>query len=634
MKSKFKFVSLFLILVMVLGMFSGCSNKSEETDRSGVDTLDNSSQQAEVLPQTHGGTFKLDGEPLKDDEKVLTTLINADPPPAFNGNPFDVAGLNWSIQPLMFDYLCFFSPYEEQKFTTSLLENYSFEDKVLTMKLKDNLKWSDGSPLTADDILTNFYMYVGRSTVWKYAEKIEKVDDLTVKIEYVSESPLVLNITFVQPIMTPAKVYKEWADQYKEIAETGRVLNEKTNTYAYTEEANKKLGEINNSVLEFKPDPEDVICSGPYVIDGGTTSEILFKANEHFRKDLLVKKVRGLRPGEMTAFATALLEEQYTMENGGLSPDMSAQIDKKFADSMRKVFVPELAQIGYSFNVNKYPLDIPEVRKAICTAVDHKTLVSIAEPGSFLGDTKNTGLLPSLHDSYTKEGFTDTLTDYSYNPQKAEEYLTSIGWEKVNGKWANEKGEVVKITLATINSWPSFMLTGEAMATMLTEFGFDIDFKPMEFGVWNDHTKGDDKMISCMFLAGAATYAHPWESYNDYYITSVRTGWKPLEAGEDRIVTAPTSNKEYNVSEMLNELFNETNGDRINEITQELMTLTNDVCAYMSLIEKAAPLRVHDNNLSLAETSNDKMQKNYYYYGNINNMYAKMINDDEVYFVK
>ena len=166
-----------------------------------------------------------------------------------------------------------------------------------TMTLKEGLLWSDGTPLTADDVLTNYLVNVGKSTVWTYAESIEKVDDLTIKIEYVKESPLLLNIAFALPIMSPTANYGEFAMKYKDIAENMRVLDEQTGAYKYTEEGNTKLAEVNNEMLAYKPDATDVICSGPYTLTNATTSEVMFVKNDNYRLDVPVEKVRGLRAG-------------------------------------------------------------------------------------------------------------------------------------------------------------------------------------------------------------------------------------------------------------------------------------------------------------------------------------------------
>jgi peptide/nickel transport system substrate-binding protein len=114
----------------------------------------------------------------------------------------------------------------------------------------------------------------------------------------------------------------------------------------------------------------------------------------------------------------------------------------------------------------------------------------------------------------------------------------------------------------------------------------------------------------------------------------VRAGWPEVKPGEDRILVAPSTGKEYNITNMLNELYTETDPEKTKKLTEEFMILANDLCGYIPVIEKAAPLRIYDTKLSLADTKLNTVQQNYYYFGNINTIIAKLLLDDQIYFVK
>lgn len=631
MKNTKRVVALLLAAIMILGVLAGCAKQDSEQK--------NPEQTAAPTVQPYLGSVDndlvmgIEGE--VDKTKTLTTFIATDSPAAFNGNPFDeTAGITWSMQPLVYDYLAAYAPMPEPTYRNYLMESYTFENKVMTIKLIPDAKWSDGSALDADDVLTNFYCDVMSSSLWSNMEKIEKIDNLTIRLTFVKESSLILNQVIRNPIRTPDEIYGKWAEQFKEAAETMRYLDEATMTYKFTDEGNERVVEIKQDLLNFKPDPKDVVCSGPYVIEKYNTSEVLFVANPEYRKEMLISTIRGLRPGDSQAYATALLANEYTIENGGLNADMSAQIDAKYADSMRKIYVPELSQIGYSLNTQVYPLNILEVRKAIAMAVDRNSLLAVAEPGSFNGSIYNAGLLPSLVDSYVEEGFVDTLTKYEYAPDEAAALLESIGWTKKGNMWVDENGQSPAITIATIGSWPSFMMTGEAMSQMLSDFGLNIEFKPMEFGVWNDFTKSEEKMICCTFIGGASSYAHPWESFNDLFVSNSRTGWEKLQTGQDRIFIDPVDGVEYNVSETLQKMFATSDREELKSMTQDMMKLANDLCGYISVLEKGAPIRIYDPKLHMPDAEMNALQASYLYYGNLNNMVVKMLQEDEIYFTK
>lgn len=135
------------------------------------------------------------------------------------------------------------------------------------MKLLPDLKWSDGSALNADDLMTQYYCSVGRGTIWNYIEKIEKLDDLSVRITFCTESPLVLNISLYVAIMTPDEIYGEYAEKYKAIAENGRAYDQTANMYKMTEDGSAQLATLNEELLSYKPAPNEAVFSGQYIID-------------------------------------------------------------------------------------------------------------------------------------------------------------------------------------------------------------------------------------------------------------------------------------------------------------------------------------------------------------------------------
>ncbi|HWI62084.1 MAG TPA: ABC transporter substrate-binding protein [Symbiobacteriaceae bacterium] len=587
-------------------------------------------------PETNLKSMKLTGD--VDSSKTLTTLVNIEPPPAFHGNVTDdVAGLNWSVQPLLFEPLADYSPMPTKEFKPAALESYKLDGNKLTMVLRSGLKWSDGSALTVDDVLTGLYIGARSGTLWQVMAKLERTNDKTITIEFVNNSPLNLALVLNSYISTPKKTYGAFADEYKAYVEKYRVYDQATKRYKNDPKGDETLKAITAKLNAYKPDPlKDVLFSGPYVLTGVTSSEALFEVNKNYRLQPKVSKVRGLRSAGTEAFSTAVLQNQYTVENGGLSPEMTKEVEKKFKDTLRTIYIPEFSQMGFMFNLQKAPFNNPDVRKAFAYMVDRDTLIKVAEPGSFVSDVHATGMLPSLIPNFTSKGFVDKLPNYKYDPAKAEKLLTSIGWKKVNGKWANEKGEVVKIEISTIGSWPSLMYPSEAYSTMLKEAGFEVEFKPMEFAAFVKYMNDGAHQIANYFVPSMSTYQHPWEVFNATFTGAyaTRMNLPAVPAGQDRVMKAPTGGKEYNVTQMLSKLYESTSQDEVVKLTEDFMTLTSDLVHFIPLIEKTAPFRVYDTKLSLPEGKVGEPQTSFYYYGNLNVSLSKMLRGEQLFFVK
>ncbi|MEE2753455.1 MAG: ABC transporter substrate-binding protein [Candidatus Latescibacterota bacterium] len=110
----------------------------------------------------------------------------------------------------------------------SLAENHTYEDegRVAIFKIREGVKWSDGHPLTVDDILFWYYdLQLDENardgalppTVWVVDDKpikMEKVDDTTLRIE--SPYPLgrVLNAFTGTGVALPKHFFKKWHPRY------------------------------------------------------------------------------------------------------------------------------------------------------------------------------------------------------------------------------------------------------------------------------------------------------------------------------------------------------------------------------------------------------------------------------------
>src|SRR5207247_8595855 len=73
----------------------------------------------------------------------------------------------------------------EAKWSYWLAESSSLSGNVFSVKLRPNIKWSDGAAFSSKDVGTTFT--VGRMDslpIWNYIEKVEADGDLRVKLTY------------------------------------------------------------------------------------------------------------------------------------------------------------------------------------------------------------------------------------------------------------------------------------------------------------------------------------------------------------------------------------------------------------------------------------------------------------------
>lgn len=85
---------------------------------------------------------------------------------------------------------------------------------------------------------------------------------------------------------------------------------------------------------------------------------------------------------------------------------------------------------------------------------------------------------------------------------------------------------------------------------------------------------------------------------------------------------------------MLRKMFTTYDDAELKDLTQQLMKLSNDLCGFISVLEKGAPVRIYDPKLHLPEAEMNALQTSYYYFGDLNVMLAKMLHDNQIYFTK
>jgi len=528
--------------------------------------------------------------------------INAifDPPPAINGNPWAPPGLN-NLGDLVYDRLFDCVPNVKEnktEYIPMLAQSFEEEGTKLTIHLRQGVKWSDGTPFTSKDVLSTYYLgFMAGWPMWKYVDKIETPDDYTVIINWRKAGSVMAPMAFANLIQGPYHVYGKWADQLAP-------LTEKRDEDGNVDQAtNDKIAAIREDLYKFKPAVTEIVGNGPYVIENLTASEAILKKNPYgwATDKLKIDQVRAIRDTTTEAFVSNIMSGAYDLDVGGVAPDVLKQLEQKFPD-MKIIWSPEYSQPSMQFNVSKYPLDNPAVRKAIAYAIDRKALLAVAEPGTQMPDTYCSGLTPTIRDSWLDKDTLNKLENYDYNPSKAEELLKSIGWSKgSDGFWRDSKVQLVQLEVAAMNSWAIFFMCGDAIANQLNQFGLKTEYKAMEISAYWDYIDRGQAMMSFDFRPGGLSYAgQPWEFYRSIYADgAVRMGLKaPTASGDPKVNIKLSSGETVDPILLLNQLFYATDKDEQTQITAKLAQATNEFVPIMPIGEKTAPIKIHNTKLS------------------------------------
>jgi len=620
-----KMLAVTMVVAMTATSLAGCGSDSEK--KTTVSVEDSVTQVKTTLTNA-----KLEGEKADPAGTVLTTMVSFTPAPAGHGNPAVNGGPDWSMEPIIYDYLCDYSSQPEKTFKPSLLEKYEFKDKVLTLTLKKDLKWSDGSPINADDLICNTFMDMTINKVAYFGDSVTKKDDLTVEIKYNKDAKLLLDYILKSSLKYPASQYGKWADQFKIAFESKRELKDNKD-YKFTTEGDKMVADATTEFNKYLPSIFEIKCSGAYVPTTVTSAEMVFEQNKYFRNKLQIEKIKGIRPTSTESTAVSIMNKEYDAEGMGLSPDMALKVAENNKETIRQMVVPEFSSIGFCFNVNKAPTNDVKVRKAIAYIIDKAQIAPVSEPGMRLGDEYAVGLPPSIRDKYLSKDFLGTLDNYSLDLEKAEDLLKEAGWKEKKGKWVDGNGESPEIKIAGVGEYPAYVVIGEAAANMLKDFGLNATFTPKEAAAYNDYAISGDASMVIDGFASTQNTQHPFEAYDAISWYGKRMNLKfPTTGGN--IFKNDETGEDFNYSEKSNELFNADSDEKVTESTEEFAQFFNDNMWFVPITEKFYVFRIHNPKLSMAAAPTSEELKDFYWSGTTSAILGKTLRAGELYYIK
>ncbi len=277
-----------------------------------------------------------------------------------------------------------------------LAESYDVSDDklTLTVHLRQDVKWSDGEPFTADDVVFTYETIESVETADAYAS-LNYGDEGKVEVAKVDDS----TVTFTFPAIDAAA------------AET---LQGPDGVYIFPKHAYEGVTDWENNDVNANP-----VGTGPYTIAAYQPgSYVQFVANPDYFKgtpqvDNVVYQIienentgmQAIQTGEVDAWiGTAAQVEQMDIEGNGLTVTAYSE-----------------GRVAYIvFNVNRVPDE--NVRKALFYALDKKTISDAAVLSSDFYDLEYT-FLPTNSEFYNP----DAVEKYDRDVEKAKQLLADAG---------------------------------------------------------------------------------------------------------------------------------------------------------------------------------------------------------------
>jgi peptide/nickel transport system substrate-binding protein len=347
----------------------------------------------------------------------------------------------------------------------------------LTFSLNSAAHWSDGSPVTAEDVAYTFATNVRIGTgVDGYIDTIEAVDAHTVRVK----AKLDENGKAVNPLMVAAYLSTNYVVQK-----------------AWTQKLEERTG---GDMDAFLNDPaNDFVSSGPYTLFfTDDTKVVLMRDDNYWGKngsmwgelpapEYLAHVIYGDNDSANTAFKNGLVDvSQMFIENVQ---------DLWLVDHLPvSTYLPDAPyQIGASlptafYNLNSPGLDQVAIRKAIAIAVDYNTIVADAMSNQSITfeQVPRSLMNPSASEQALYDHAAVADLQWTGNDiEGAKALLDAAGIIDTNGDgWREYNGQKLSYIATCPNGWSDWQAAIELVAAAGQEIGIDITTNYPE---WSDY---------------------------------------------------------------------------------------------------------------------------------------------------
>ncbi|GAA2013969.1 ABC transporter substrate-binding protein [Brevibacterium samyangense] len=361
---------------------------------------------------------------------------------------------------------------EDGSVTGGLAESWESNDAGTewTYTLVEGAKWSDGEPITAEDVKWTYDQMIADSEQSGMASANGSMTDNFASVEAVDERTVKIVLEEAQaavpgqevPIV-PKHIWETYANPTEEAADS------------------------------------EVVGSGPYVLEGYQPNQrISLRKNPEFfgeqpgidRIEYIYytdaeAQVAALRAGEVD-FVTGLTPEQYEALEGEEGITLNNGIGRKFyAISVNSGSAD--AQ-GNPYGTGHVALTDPKVRQALRQAIDADTLRQ-----QIIGDyaVPGTELIPASYPQFQLPA--DDPAILPFDPESSKTLLDEAGWTDSDGDGIRDKdGEPLALRL-TFDSESSY--TSDAVQFLepwLEEVGIDLVPEPTDSGTEDERATAGD----------------------------------------------------------------------------------------------------------------------------------------------
>ena len=359
-----------------------------------------------------------------------------------NFNPFNLSDISYSLGPV-YEPLMFVNTLQSGKVTPWLATAYNWTNgnKTLTFTIRSGVKWSDGKPMSAADVVYTFnllkkYKALDLNAVWSVLSSVTQKGSDQVVMQF--KQPAVTYFYYIadQIGIVPEHIWSTIADPVK------------------------------------YPDTNPV-GTGAYLVKPCTPQNITYKANPHYWQPGL-PKVKTINYPAFTSNDTA----NTYLANG------QAQWGSQFIPSIQKFYLdkspnyhywfPPVANVTLFINLTNPILKNVAVRQAMAYAINRQQASQIGEYG-YEPPSNQTGIVTPTFSSWEDTSQASKFGNaYSYDPSHAESILKAAGYTKGSDGIMQKNGQKLSFTITNNGGFSDWVAAVNVIQTDLKAVGIQV----------------------------------------------------------------------------------------------------------------------------------------------------------------
>jgi peptide/nickel transport system substrate-binding protein len=326
----------------------------------------------------------------------------------------------------------------------ALAESWEMDEQGVTFRLRSDLRWHDGQPVTADDVQFTFELAKNPET----ASLLESAY-LTMIREARVLDPQTIRFEFVAPHSDPMQAFW-WAPLPRHL-----------------------VGDVAPAQLAQAPFNRQPVGNGPFrFVSWDAGQQATFAANEDYPQglggrpylDRIVFRVVPEATTRLTEILTGAIDVNYS-----LLPDEAQQVQAQRGVELINYPGREFLYVGW--NNEREPFRDPRVRQALTMGIDRQGLIDalmfgFAEPAA--------GMIASW--SPADPG----LDPMPYDPDGARQLLQQAGWTPGADGIMRREGQPLRFTLLSSEDRLRQDLT-VVIQQQLRQIGVDVQVRAVEF---------------------------------------------------------------------------------------------------------------------------------------------------------